>query len=55
MYGRVADPLRLYSHHPTVLFGTSIYELAQQRANHLEPRLKTLVQLQVARMVGCPW
>ncbi len=53
--GKVADPLKIIGHHSWVSFGYGIFELASERAQLVELRLKELAQVKVATLVGCPF
>ena len=53
--GRVVTPVRVCAHHPRLLRGYVHMELAQQAANSLPPALKALVNVDVARRIGCPF
>ena len=53
--GKVADPLKITGHHSWVSFGYGIFELASERAQLVELRLKELAQVKVATLVGCPF
>jgi len=51
----VADPLKLTGHHSWVSFGYGIFELASERAQLVELRLKDLAGIKAATLVGCPF
>jgi len=51
--GRVPAPLGVMAHNRWVLAAVAGYELAQEKASALEPRLKDLANLKVATEVGC--
>jgi len=53
--GRVITPLRVTAHHPRLLRGYAHMELAQQAARSAPASLKALVDVHVARMIGCPF
>jgi hypothetical protein len=53
--GRVIMPLRVKAHHPRLLRGYTHMELAQQAAHAVPLSLKALVDVYVARLIGCPF
>jgi 4-carboxymuconolactone decarboxylase len=53
--GRVITPLRVIAHHNRLLCGYLHMELAQQASRSLPPALKALVDVEVARRIGCPF
>lgn len=53
--GRVIMPIRIQAHHPRLLRGYAHMELAQQAARSLPASLKALVDVYVARLIGCPF
>jgi hypothetical protein len=54
-FGMVPEPLDVQAHHGTLLFGSAMMELAQNRARTLPLRIKALAELCAATRVGCPW
>jgi hypothetical protein len=52
--GRLTDTFRIAAHAPGLLLGWSLHELAFERANTVERRLRTLAQLKTAALIGCP-
>ena len=54
-FGKVPDPLRIMGHHAWVSFGYGVFELAGERAQLVELRLKELTQIKAATLVGCPF
>ena len=52
-FGEVTDPLKVMAHHPRLLFGYGMMELALDRSNLVEDKLKHLAVLKTAAMVGC--
>ncbi|MGF1470544.1 MAG: carboxymuconolactone decarboxylase family protein [Rubrobacteraceae bacterium] len=52
-FGKVAEPLTVTAHHPRVLFGYGMMELALDRSNRVDERLKHLAVLKTAARVGC--
>lgn len=53
--GRVLDPTRVYAHHPKLLFGYGMLELATERSHQVPERLKLLAELRAAMLGGCEW
>lgn len=53
--GRVLDPTRIYAHHPRLLFGYGMLELATERSHEVPERLKLLAELRAAMLGGCEW
>ncbi len=54
-YGHVVGPTRIFAHHPLLLGGYGTLELAVERADRVEPRLKALAELKAATRTGCPF
>jgi AhpD family alkylhydroperoxidase len=52
-YGHVVGPTRVFAHHPLLLGGYGTLELAVERADRVEPRLKALAELKAATLTGC--
>jgi 4-carboxymuconolactone decarboxylase len=52
-YGHVVGPTRVFAHHPLLLGGYGTLELAVERADRVDPRLKSLAELKAATMSGC--
>lgn len=52
-FGEVAEPLTVMAHHPRLLLGYGLLELAFERSNQVGERLKNLAVLKAATMVGC--
>jgi len=52
-YGHVVEPTRVFAHHPLLLGGYGTLELAVERSDRVEPRLKALAELKAATMTGC--
>ena len=51
--GRVPTPVAIMAHHRAILAATGGFELAFERAHAVEDRLKHLVMVKVASLVGC--
>jgi AhpD family alkylhydroperoxidase len=54
-YGEVVDPLRIFAHHPKVMAGYSALELASERSQLVDKRLKHLAEVRAAMISGCEW
>ena len=46
---------RLLRLRPGLMFGVSAYELGLLASNRVDVRLKTLAQIKVSALVGCPF
>jgi AhpD family alkylhydroperoxidase len=55
MYGRPLEPTRVVAHHPRLLFGYGMVATALDRSSAIDERLKHLVMLRAAQLVGCEW
>ncbi len=53
--GKVAEPLQVTAHHPTLLRGYGAFELALERSSRVDDRLKDLAGLKAATLIGCPF
>ncbi len=53
--GKVVMPVQVVAHHPKVLWGYVQMELAFQGSRQVNSSLKSLAQLRVATLVGCPF
>ena len=53
--GRVVTPIKIVAHHPRLLRALAHMELGQETAKMVSPQLKTLAQVKVAMLVGCPF
>lgn len=51
--GVVADPTRVYAHHPGILAGYGALELATEKADRVPSKLKALAGTKAAAMAGC--
>ncbi|MDQ3571268.1 MAG: carboxymuconolactone decarboxylase family protein [Actinomycetota bacterium] len=54
-FGQVMDPLRVYAHHPLVMTGYALHEMAAERATLVPARLKALAEMRAAMLPGCEW
>ena len=52
--GQLAETWRIAAHAPGLLLGWALHELAFERAQGVERRLRTLAQLKAAVLIGCP-
>lgn len=53
--GVETEPVEMMGHQPWLLAGIGAYEMASQRSTAVPERLKTLVDLKAAMMIGCPF
>ena len=51
--GKVAEPLAVTAHHPRLLFGYGMMEIALEHFHLVDARLKELAAIKSALMVGC--
>ena len=54
-FGRDLTPLTIVAHHKRVFKGLVQMERALQGAKSLDGRLKHLVELRTANLIGCPF
>ena len=54
-YGGEMAPLDAYLHHRRLLVGYSAFELATERSNKMDLKLKMLAEMKAAAVVGCEW
>jgi len=52
-FGKVPEPVRATAHHRKVLLGMGAMELALNRSDLVDARLKKLAEMKVALVVGC--
>jgi hypothetical protein len=52
--GRLSDTWPIAAHQPGLLLGWALHELSFERSRALPRRLRTLAQLKVAILIGCP-
>jgi hypothetical protein len=52
--GHVAETWPIAAHAPGLLLGWALHELSFERSRAVDRRLRTLAQLKVAVLVGCP-
>jgi hypothetical protein len=53
--GRVIEPLKVTAHHGRLLWANGQMELAQMKMHSVAESLKSLVDLKVATLIGCPF
>ncbi len=53
--GRVVMPVQVTAHHAKILWGYGQMEQSLQSSTLVDAKLKVLVQLRVATLVGCPF
>jgi hypothetical protein len=53
--GRVPGPLRVLQRSTALMLGTGAFETALQKASRVPARSKSLAELRVALLVGCPF
>jgi AhpD family alkylhydroperoxidase len=54
-YGKVPVPVAVTAHHPPLLAGYGVFELATERSHRVDDRLKELAVLKAAQLAGCEW
>ncbi len=52
--GHLSEAWTIAAHRPGLLVGWILHEAAYDRSQVLDRRLRTLAQLKVAALVGCP-
>ena len=53
--GHVVMPVQITAHHPKILWGYAQMEQSLLSSKLVDAKLKGLVQLRVATLVGCPF
>ena len=53
--GRVIVPIKITAHQTRLLWGMGQMEMAQLGLRTLDPALKALAGVKVAKLVGCPF
>jgi len=51
--GRGIEPMEIWAHQPKMMFGMGKFNQAVRKANSVDERLKNLVELKGAQMIGC--
>jgi len=54
-FGRVITPALVMAHRPEILLASAKLNQAVGASKVVEPRMKTLVSLRTAQIVGCPF
>ncbi len=54
-YGKVPEPLTVIAHHPWLPRGYGAFEMALERSRLVDKRLKALVSIKAATLIGCPF
>ena len=54
-FGKVPVPVAVTAHHPPLLVGYGMLELATERSHRMDERLKQLAELKAAQLAGCEW
>ena len=54
-FGKVPVPVAVTAHHPQLLVGYGMLELATERSHRMDERLKQLAELKAAQLAGCEW
>lgn len=52
-FGEIPEPVRVTAHHRNLLLGMGVMELAIDRSDLMDGRLKKLAEIKVALVVGC--
>jgi len=53
--GRVVRPIKIMAHHPRLLWALAEMEQGQQAAKSLDAALKSLAEVKVPTLIGCPF
>jgi alkylhydroperoxidase family enzyme len=54
-FGAVMDPVAVFAHHPKLMLGYGMLELAADRSHVVEERLKHLAEMRAGMLAGCEW
>jgi AhpD family alkylhydroperoxidase len=54
-FGKVPVPVAVTAHHPPLLAGYGMFEMATERSHRVDERLKELAELKAAQLAGCEW
>jgi AhpD family alkylhydroperoxidase len=54
-FGKVPVPVAVTAHHPPLLVGYGMLELATERSHRVDERFKELAELKAAQLAGCEW
>lgn len=52
---RLIEPLKITAHHPRLLKGFGMMEMAQDSARSIPAPLKVMASVKAAMLVGCPF
>jgi hypothetical protein len=53
--GKLPEPMTVVANHPKLFKGYVAFEWALDRSRRVEGKLKSLAQVKVATLVGCPF
>ncbi len=53
--GKIIQPLRVYALHTGLLLGYGQMERAQEKARRVPVPVKSLAQIRIAMLIGCPF
>jgi AhpD family alkylhydroperoxidase len=54
-FGHVPEPVKVTAHHPGLMMGYGMLELATERATRVDERTKLLAVVKAAQLTGCEW
>jgi AhpD family alkylhydroperoxidase len=54
-FGGIPVPVAVTAHHPKLLVGYGMLEMATERSHRMDERLKELAELKAAQLAGCEW
>jgi AhpD family alkylhydroperoxidase len=54
-FGHVPEPVKVTAHHPGLMLGYGMLELATERATRVDERTKLLAVMRTAQLSGCEW
>jgi 4-carboxymuconolactone decarboxylase len=55
VYGKMLEPVSVTAHSPEMLTAYMAFERESRKADALDPKLKQLVDLKTATLIGCPF
>jgi alkylhydroperoxidase family enzyme len=55
MFGRELTPYRVMAYRPKVIWAASLLTQALSSSKPVSPKLKSLMSIRAAQMVGCPF
>ena len=53
--GSAMEPMEIWAHHPKMMFGMGRFNQAVRKGKSVDERLKNLVELKGAQMIGCEY